>query len=400
MRCGASNEDGAMSIPIAYNVRSALHRPVSTATTALGIGLTVAIFVGALALAEGFRASLVTTGSPDNALVLRKGADSEISSGISLEVANIIRSNPAVATGPTGRPLASAELVVVVNKPRIGQSGSSNVMLRGVDPSALGVRGQVRIVEGRMFAPGTDEIIVAQRIARRFANCGVGDKLRFEQRDFKVVGHFTAGGSAFESEIWGDATVLMPAMHRDGAFQTLVFRMKDPSAFASIKREFESDPRLQVDVRRERDFYAEKSRLFTTIITVLGSFITAIMAVGAIFGAANTMFASVGARTREIAMLLVLGFSPFAVTVSFLAESVFISLLGGAIGCLIALPINGITSSTTNFQSFSEQAFQFHVTPGILLVGLVFSALLGLVGGFFPALRAARQPIASTLRGG
>jgi ABC-type lipoprotein release transport system permease subunit len=389
-----------MAIPLIYNVRSALHRPVSTATTALGIGLTVAIFVGALALAAGFKASLVSTGSPDNALVLRKGADSEISSGVSLEAASIIRANPEVATGPDGRPLASAEMVVVVNKPRLGFAGSSNVTTRGVDPSAAGVRALVKMVDGRMFAPGTDEIIVGNRIARRFANCGIGDKLRFEQRDFTVVGHFEANGSAFESEIWGDAAVLMPAMHREGAYQTLVFRMKDPKQFDRIKKELESDPRLQVQVKREWDFYAEQSQMFTAIITVLGSFITAIMAVGAIFGAANTMFANVSSRTREIATLLVLGFRPWAVAVSFLFESVFISLMGGVLGCLIALPVNGITSSTTNFQSFSEQAFRFQVTPQILVTALVFSAVLGFVGGLIPAIYAARQPLARTLRGG
>lgn len=389
-----------MAIPLVYNVRSVMNRPVSTATTAIGIGLTVAIFVGALALAEGFKASLVATGSPDNVLVLRKGADSEISSAITLEGADILRANPNVAAGPDGRPQASAELVVVVNKPRLGFEGSSNVTVRGVDPAAISTRADVQVVEGRMFSPGSDEIVVGHRIAKRFQNCEVGDKLRFEQRDFTVVGHFEAAGSAFESEIWGDAAVLMPAMHREGAYQTLVFRMRDPSQFARLKQELESDPRLQVQVKRESAFYAEQSELFTAIITVLGSFITAIMAVGAIFGAANTMFANVSARTREIATLLVLGFRPWAVAMSFLFESILISVLGGVIGCLIALPVNGITSSTTNFQSFSEQAFRFHVTPGILLTALVFSAVLGVIGGLFPALRAANQPIARTLRGG
>lgn len=389
-----------MAIPLVYNVRSALHRPVSTATTALGVGLTVAIFVGALALAAGFKASLVATGSPDNALVLRKGADSEISSAVSLEAVSIIRAHPGVATGPDGRSLASAELVVVVNKPRLGIEGSSNVTVRGVDPAAIGTRAHVAIVEGRMFAPGSDEIVVGHRIAGRFANCRIGDRLRFEQRDFTVVGHFEANGSAFESEIWGDAAVLMPAMHREGAYQTLVFRMKDPARFDAIKREIENDPRLRVQVQRESAFYAEQSQLFTTIITVLGSFITAIMAVGAIFGAANTMFANVSSRTREIATLLVLGFRPWAVAASFLFESVFISLIGGVLGCLLALPVNGITSSTTNFQSFSEQAFRFKVTPEIVVVALVFSAVLGLVGGLVPAIHAARQPLARTLRGG
>ncbi|MCE9627817.1 MAG: ABC transporter permease, partial [Candidatus Eisenbacteria bacterium] len=218
-----------MAIPFAYNFRSVTKRPVSTLTTAIGIGLTIAIYIGALALANGFKASLVSTGSPDNAIVLRKGADSEISSGLSLDQASILKAMPQVATGPDGRPRASAEMVIVVSKQRLGQTGSSNIMLRGVDPAAADLRGGVKIVEGRMFTPGTDEVIVAKRIAGRFANCNVGDKLRFEQRNFTVVGQFTANGSAFESEIWGDASVLMPALNREGYYQTFVFRMKDPA---------------------------------------------------------------------------------------------------------------------------------------------------------------------------
>lgn len=388
-----------MAIPFVYNLRSVTQRPVSTATTAVGIGLTVAIYIGALALAAGFRASLISTGAPDNALVLRKGADSEISSGISLDHANIIKANQAVAVGPDGRPRASVEMVIVINKERLGQRGSSNVMLRGVDAAAPDLRGGVKLVAGRMFTPGTDEVIVARRIAGRFANCNVGDRLRFEQRDFTVVGQFTAAGSAFESEIWGDANVLMPALHRTGFYQTLVFRMKDPSRFAQIKQELESDPRLQVQVKREREFYAAQSEAFTFLITAIGTFITAIMAIGAVFGAANTMYAAIGARTREIATLLVLGFRPRAIMFSFVVESVIIAVIGGLVGCVFALPMNGITSSTTNFQSFSEMAFQFRITPAVLAQGVLFSAILGLVGGFFPALKASRQSLSRALRG-
>lgn len=388
-----------MAIPFAYNFRSVTHRPVSTATTAVGIGLTVAIYIGALALAAGFKASLVNTGSPDNIIVLRKGADSEISSGVSLDQSNILKADPAVAVGPDGRPRASAEMVIVVNKPRLGQTGSSNIMLRGVDPAAADLRGGIQLVAGRMFTPGTDEVIVAKRIAGRFANCNVGDKIRFEQRDFTVVGQFTAGGSAFESEIWGDAAVLMPALHREGYFQTFVFRMKDPTQFAAIKKRIEADPRLLLEVKKEREFYAAQSELFSALITGIGTFITIIMAIGAVFGAANTMYASIGARTREIAMLLVLGFGPGAVMLSFVVESVIISIIGGLVGCVLALPMNGITSSTTNFQSFSEMAFQFRITPAIMVQALVFSAILGLVGGFFPALKASRQSLSGALRG-
>jgi len=386
-----------MAIPLAYNLRNIVQRPVATLTTALGVAFTVAILIGALALASGFQAALLETGSDDNLLVLRKGADSEMSSGIGRDAANIIRAHPDVAVGPGGRPLASAEVVVVTNQPRLGQPGSSNVTVRGVDAQALAFRSKVRITSGRMFAPGAAEIVVGRRIALRFAGCGIGDHLRFGQRDFTVVGHFGAGGSSFESEIWGDNEVLMPVFRGD-VFQSVTIRMRDPRRFAALKRELESDPRLGVDVHRERQYYRDQSALLAGVMRFAGVFIVVIMAVGAVFGAMNTMYAAVGTRTREIATLLILGFSPLAVMGSFMVESVLLSLLGGALGCLIALPINGIVTSTTNFTSFSEVAFAFRVTPRALGVGLLFAAAMGVAGGFLPALRAARRPLAQSVR--
>jgi putative ABC transport system permease protein len=387
-----------MAIPLIYNVRNVVQRPVATLATAIGIGLVVAILIGALALAAGFQAALMETGSPDNAIVLRVGADSEISSGLSLEQANIIRALPDVAPDPQGRPLVSPELVVLTNLDRQRNQGSSNVPVRGITQEGQALRGQVKIVEGRMFAPGTDELIVGRRMARRFANCGIGDRMRFGQRDFTVVGHFDAGGSSFDSEVWGDQTVLGPAFQRDG-YQSITFRMRDPSALAAIEKQLEGDPRLGVQVLSERTWYANQSQLLGNIIRFAGVFITLIMAVGAMFGALNTMYAAVGARSREIAVLLTLGFSPWAVMVSFVIESVIIAAIGGVIGCLLALPINGITTSTTNWSSFSELAFSFRVTPVALGVGMLFAVAIGLAGGFFPARRAARQKLATTLRG-
>ena len=402
-----------MAIPISYNLRNITQRPLSALATTIGIALVVAILIGAFALASGFQAALVETGSPENLLVLRTGADSEISSGISRDAANILRAMPDVQVGSDQdilrampdvqvgsdqRPLASAEMVVLINAPRLGQGGSSNVTIRGIDGEGLRLRSQVRVVEGRMFTPGTDEVIVASRMAKRFANCAIGDRMRFGQRDFTVVGHFTAGGSGFDSEVWGDNAVLMPALNREDVFQSVTLRMRDTTRFAALKKELEGDPRLGVQVRTERGWYAEQSALMATIIRVGGVFITLIMAVGAIFGAMNTMFAAVKQRTREIAVLLTLGFSPAAITLSFLIESVLLALIGGVVGCLLALPINGITTSTTNWSSFSEVAFAFRVTPLGMVIGLLFAAILGLVGGFLPALRAGRQPLAASLR--
>jgi putative ABC transport system permease protein len=386
-----------VAIPLAYNVRSAFRRPVSTAASAIGIALVVAILIGSLALASGFQAALVETGDPRNTIVVRKGADSELTSALTRDQVNIVRSHPAVASSAEGRPLASPDVYVLINLDRKSFTGSSNVTVRGVDREAFLLRPEVKIVEGRMVQPGTAEVVVGRRIARRFRNCDLGDRLRFGQRDFTVVGHFASGGTAFESEIWGENAVLMPVF-RGEVFQSLTARLRDPAAFESFRKELESDPRLNVDVRRERAYYASQSVGLATVIRGAGILITLIMAVGAIFGAMNTMYAAVGSRTREIAVLLTLGFSPGSVLLSFLAESVFLALLGGILGCLIALPINGIATSTTNFSTFSELAFAFRITPAILGAGLVFAAILGVVGGFFPARRAAKQPLASGMR--
>jgi ABC-type lipoprotein release transport system permease subunit len=386
-----------MAIPFAYNLRNILRRPLNSIATAIGIGLVVAILIGAFALAAGFQAALVESGSPANAIVMRSGADSEVSSGLAVDAANIIRAHPAIAVAPDGRPLASAELLVLTNLDRLGQSGSSNVPIRGIQVDGLPLRDRLQITAGSSFTPGSDQVIVGERIARRFKNCQIGDVIRFGQRGFTVVGHFRCGGSAFESEIWGDQAVLGPALNRQG-FQSLTFRMRDTSQFRAIEAELEGDPRLGVQVRTERDFYSSQSQLLAGVIRVAGVFITMIMAIGAIFGAVNTMYAAVGSRTREIAVLLTLGFSPFAVLTSFMTESVVLALMGGVLGCLLSLPINGIVTSTTNWASFSEVAFAFRVTPMAMVVGLVFAAAMGTVGGFLPALKAARQSLARSLR--
>lgn len=397
-----------MKIPLIYNIRSVIQRPVSTALTALGIGLVVAVFVAMLALANGFIVALSKTGSADNVLIMRRGADSELSSGIPREDISIISAFPHAAASGDGRPLVSPESYLIINIPRAGadsigcvgdtcQASVANVVVRGVNDRAWDVRHNIRIAEGRRFASGQSEICVGSKLVGRFANVRVGETLRFANRDWKVVCNFTAGGSAFESEIWGENEQFMGVFRRE-SFQSVTFRLKDPASFDDAKRAIEADQRLQVDVHRESEFYANQSALLGNILRFLGIVITSIMAVGAVFGAVNTMYAAVSSRTPEIAVLLTLGFKPRNVMMSFLAESAVIAFIGGLIGCVLALPINGVVTSTTNWASFSEVAFAFRVTPDLLLSGVIFAVVMGIVGGFFPALRAARMPVVQALR--
>jgi putative ABC transport system permease protein len=388
-----------MKIPFIYNARSVLQRPASTAFTAAGIALVVAVFIGMLALANGFRAALARTGSDNNALVLRKGADAELSSGIDRATASLIASSPHVAIGADGKPLVSPEVYVLVPLIRLGGDSSAlgNVVVRGISDKAWEVRANVRVTAGRRPESGRAEICVGSKIAGRFDHTALGDKLRFAGRDWDVVCHFSAGGSSFESEVWGENEQFMPVF-RGQVFQSVSFRLKDPAAFEEAKRALEADKQMQVDVHRESTFYVDQSKLLGDILQFLAIVITSIMAVGAIFGAVNTMYASVAGRTPEIAVLLTLGFHPRSVLASFLVESAIIAAIGGVIGCLLALPVNGFVASTTNWVSFSEIAFNFRVTPGLLLAGFTFAVVMGVVGGFFPARRAARMPVVQALR--
>ena len=388
-----------MKIPLIYNIRSVSQRPVSTLLTALGIGLVVAVFVAMLALANGFIAALVKTGSPDNVLLLRRGADSELASGIPREAISIIGSSPHIATAADGRPLMSPETYIVINIPRLGgnEFEVANVVARGVSDKAFEVRRSIKIIEGRRFASGQSEICVGSKLKGRFNNVNVGDVLRFSNRNWSVVCRFTADGSSFESEIWGENEQFQNVF-RANSFQDVAFRLKDPAGFEDAKRAFLADQRIQIDAHRESEFYASQSELLGNILRFLAIMITSIMAVGAVFGAVNTMYAAVSSRTPEIAVLLTLGFHPRSVLASFLAESAVIAFLGGILGCLLALPINGVVTSTTNWASFSEIAFAFRVTPQLLLAGLTFAVVMGVIGGFFPARRASRLPVIQALR--
>ena len=386
-----------MAIPIAYNLRNLRVRKAATLMTAGGIALVVAVLVLTLALANGFQQTLIATGRADNLHVLRTGATGEIESGIARDVARVLLADEAVARRADGQPLASAETVVLTTLTRRGTNSTTNVTVRGVSPQVRALRPEVRLVAGRFFAPGLDEIIVGSGAAARFRGAGLGESLRLGSRDWRVVGVFAAAGSAFESEIWGDAELMMPVFDRD-AYSSVTLRLADPSQFAAVKARLEADPRLRVDLRRESDFYAAQSQQLAQLLRGLGYFLVVVMASGAIFGALNTMYAAVGARAREIGTLLALGFQPRQVMASFVFESVLIALVGGVLGCLLALPIHGVSTGTTNWSSFSEVAFRFRITPGILMTGMLAALLLGLVGGWFPARSAARRVIAEALR--
>jgi len=380
-----------------YNLRSMVVRKGTAAMTAGGIAMVVAVFVMTLAIAQGFRATLVASGSPQNAIVLRKGATAETVSALLRTDVPLIETLPQVARGDGGRPLASPELVVIIALPRQTDNQPANVPVRGVGMRAFEVRESLRFVDGRRFTPGTREVNVGRLAAGRFKGLGLGSDVKFGATTWKVVGTFTADDAAFESEVWGDAELMMPAFQRNG-YQSMTVRLADPSMFDGFAATIDGDPRLYLKPQREQDYYADQSRPMTTVIRVFGAFVTIILSIGAMFGAMNTMYAAVAYRTREIGTLRALGFSRWKIVTAFLAESIALALIGGAIGCLIALPVHGLSTGTTNFTSFSEVAFKFRITPALLFIGLIFSAVMGTLGGLLPAIRAARLPVARALR--
>lgn len=388
-----------MSIPLSYSVRSAFVRWVSTTVAMVGIGSTVGVLAVVLAMARGFEATLTTTGSPTNAIVLRAGADSEMTSVVTLEQTRIIGDAPSVARSPSGQPLVSGEVVVIAPFPLRDAGTEANVQVRGLSPLALEVRPEVELVDGRMFRPGRLELMVGRNAIEVYRGLELGAEVEFGGGRWSIVGAFDAGGTAFDSEVWCDARVLNGVYRRpETIFQSVTARLTDRDAFASFKDALTSDPRLSVDVDREAAYYARKSRAVTTLIRVLGFLVAAIMALGAVLAALNTMYASVAARTTELATLRALGFGGGAVVAAILVEAVAVALAGGALGCLAALPFNGFTTGTMNWQTFSHLAFAFRVTPGILAAGMSFALLMGLAGGLPPAIRAARLPVATALR--
>ncbi len=381
-----------------FGLLSLPQRRGSVAAAIFGTAGVVAVLVGVLSIAAGFRQAMKASGAPDAVIAMRTGADSEMVSWFVHDDTRIIGEAPGVARTADG-PLASPELFVIIDVPKRSSGMDANVPLRGVEASAFKVHDGVKLVQGRMFERGKNEVIVGEGAAREFAGLDVGGSVAVGRYQWPVVGMFSAAGSTAESEIWTDASILQAAYKRGDSFQSVYVKLSSPDAFQQVTNSLMSDPRLTVQVQRLTDYYESQSTKVTQLITTLGYLVAFLMAVGAIFGALNTMYSSVSARTREIATLRALGFGGGAVVVSVMIESVALALTGGAIGAVLAyIAFNGFHSSTMNWQSFSQITFAFAVTPLLLVQGIVWATLIGLAGGLFPAVRAARLPIASALR--
>ncbi len=387
-----------MAIPVIYNLRSVRARWNSALVAVLGIAGTVGVFIAMLSLAKGFKATVVSSGSPGNAMVFRKGSTSEMDSILDVNEVKTLEDAPGIARSNSG-PLVTPEVVVIASFPLRSTGTDANVQVRGVSPEALAVRPQVKMAAGEFFHPGLAELVVGSNATRTYAGFNLGNTIKFGGGTWKVVGIFDAGGSAFDSEIWCDAHVLNQIYKRpDNLFQSVTVHLTSPSALTEFKDSVTSNPQLTVDVMPEVAYYDKQSEAVTRLITVLGSMVAAIMGLGAVFGALNTMYSAVAERGREIATMRALGFGAPSVVTSFVIEALLISLIGGLLGCLAVYPLNGLTTGTMNFQTFAHLAFAFKVTPPLLLGGILFALLMGFLGGVFPAISAARRPVATALR--
>ncbi len=387
-----------MAIPLAYNLRSLRVRWTSTVVAVLGITGTVGVFVAMLALARGFRATLVSSGSPRNAIIRRAGATSEMESAVTLDQVHVIEDMPGVARKGS-EPLVSPESVVVAAFPLKATGTDANVQVRGVSPRVLEVRDQVKIVSGRFFNPGLDELVVGRNVARTYSGFDLGSTVKFGGGTWTVVGIFDAGGSAFDSELWADAQVVKQVYKRPlDIYQSVTARLTSADAYPAFKDAITSDPRVTLQVDREIEYYEKQSRAFTRLVTVLGVLVGGVMSVGAIIAALNTMYSAVAERAREIATMRAVGFGAGSVVASFTFEALCIAFIGGLLGCIVVLPLNGYTTGTMNWQTFSHLAFAFRVTPALLVGGVIFALAMGVAGGVPPAIRAARARVAVALR--
>jgi len=381
-----------------FNLRSLPERKGAAIAAAAGVAGVVAVFVGVLSIAAGFRAAMTPKGAGDLAIVLRSGADTEMTSALSGDDAHLVADAPGVAHSSEGA-LVGGELFVIINLPKRSTGTDANVPFRGVEKTAFAVHNDIKIVEGRKFEPGRNEVIVGVGAARAFAGLNVGQKIRMGQNEWTIVGMFEGGGGAAESEIWTDAAVLQPAYHRIHSFQSIYVKLVSPSALEQFTNSVTSNPQLKVKALRQADFLADQSSMLITFIQKFGVFIAGMMALGALFGALNTMYSAVAARTREIATLRALGFRSGPVIISILLESLSLALIGAAIGASAAyFAFDGFKAATINWQTFSQIAFAFSVTPQLLVYSIIWASCIGLIGGLFPAIRAARLPIAAALR--
>jgi len=386
-----------MAIPLSYNFRNLWTRRLTTVLTASGMALVVFVFAAILMLANGLQKTLVETGSYDNVVVLRKGSGSEVVSGVAREQASVVETRPEIAIGSNGQRLLAKEIVVLINIPKRGTNKPSNVIVRGIEETSLLLRPQVKLAEGRLPRMGSLEVIVGSSLVKRFKNIGVDQALCCGMGDWRIVGIFDAGSTGFSSEIWGDAEQLMQAFRRP-VYSSIVFKLRDPSEFQELKNRLESDPRLTVEAKRETRYYAEQSEMMAKFLRILGLSITIIFSLGAIIGAMVTMYSSVANRTAEIGTLRALGFQRRSILLAFLVESLLLGFLGGVAGLFFASFMQLFTISTMNFQTFSELAFSFSITFEIIYRALVFSLVMGFVGGVLPALRASRMNIVDALR--
>jgi putative ABC transport system permease protein len=387
-----------VAIPIVYNLRSARERWASSLVAVIGIAGTVAVFIAMLALARGFRATVASSGLPQNAIVQQAGSDTEMTSAFTIDSVRVIE-DAAQVSRRGAESLVSAEVVVIAALPLRGTDADANVQMRGVSSRVLAVRDNVRIVQGRFLQPGLYEIVVGKNAVRAYEGLDYGKSVRIGPGTWKVVGVFDANGSAFDSEIWADANVVNGNYQRpQGVFQSATARLRSADDFDAFKRALERDPRVKVQATREPAYYEGQSEMVTTLITVLGGLVAIVMALGAVLGALNTMYSAVAERAREIAVLRALGFGSGSVVLSFVVEALCIALVGGILGCIAVLPVNGITTGTINWQTFSHLSFAFRITPDLLVMGLGFALVMGLLGGLPPAVRAVRANVATTLR--
>lgn len=389
-----------MAIPFNYNLRSIKVRWASTLVAVISIAGVVAVFIAVLAMAQGFRKTLIASGSSDNAIILRGGATTEMESALTLEQVKILQDIPGISRDASGNALLSPEVVVIAAFPMKSSGTDANVQVRGVSEIVLQIRTNVKLAEGRMFQTGLNELIIGKNAAAAYSGFELNKTIDFGGSHWLVTGIFDAGGTSFDSELWCDSTILNQTYKRPpNIYQSATARLISPGEFDTFKNTITSDPRLTVSTERETAYYAKQSEMVSMLIRILGFLVASVMAIGAIFGAINTMYSAVSARSVEIATLRALGFRSRHVILSFILESIFISVIGGIIGILLILPINNKAASTLNWQTFSQISFSFLITPGLMMKGLVFALVMGFLGGLFPAVRAAKLPIAPALRG-